>query len=261
MERKVALVTGAGRGIGKGIALALARAGYDVCVNYNRSAEGAEAVVREIRALGNRSEAVQADISSADGVNALFAGFRAAFDRLDVHVANSGITRMRPFLETTPELFDEVMNTDLKGLYFCSQQAARLMVERATKGVLIHISSNHAEGTWSNATVYAAAKAAVNKLTKNMALDLAPHGIRVVGIAPGYTSLGEPRDERTRGYAERIAARIPLGRFAATDEVGQAAVYVASEQAGYMTGTTLYMDGGALLPVWADQVYERRGDR
>ncbi|QHW33308.1 SDR family oxidoreductase [Paenibacillus rhizovicinus] len=253
MERKVALVTGSGRGIGSGIALAFARAGYDVCVNYNRSAEGAEAVVQDIRAMGMRAEAVQADISTIDGVDKLFDGFRASFDRLDVSVANSGITRMKPFLETTPELFDEVMNTDLKGLYFCSQRAARIMAEQGTKGALIHISSNHTEGTWSNATVYAAAKAAVNKLTKNMALDLAPYGIRVIGIAPGYTALGEPRDERARAGRERISSHIPLGRFATTDEVGEAAVFLASDKAGYMTGTTMFMDGGALLPVWADK--------
>ncbi|MBM7566826.1 SDR family NAD(P)-dependent oxidoreductase [Paenibacillus sacheonensis] len=253
LERKVALVTGSGRGIGRGIALAFARAGYDVCVNYNRSAEGAEAVVAEIRAMGLRSEAVQADISTIEGVDRLYAGFRASFDRLDVHVANSGITRMRPFLETTPELFDEVMNTDLRGLYFCSQRAASIMAEQGTKGVLIHISSNHAEGTWSNATVYAAAKAAVNKLTKNMALDLAGYGIRVVGIAPGYTQLGEPKDDRMRAGIAKVSSRIPLGRFATTAEVGEAAVFLSSDHAGYMTGTTMYMDGGSLLPVWADK--------
>ncbi|SFJ01437.1 glucose 1-dehydrogenase [Paenibacillus sp. UNC496MF] len=253
MERKVALVTGSGRGIGRGIALAFARAGYDVCVNYNRSAELAEAVVRDIRALGARAESVQADISTVDGVDRLFAGFRERFGRLDVSVANSGITRMRPFLETTPELYDEVMNTDLKGLYFCSQRAARLMAEQGTKGVLVHISSNHAEGTWSNATVYAAAKAAVNKLTKNMALDLAGRGIRVVGIAPGYTQLAEPKDDEQRARVASIASRIPLGRFATTGEVGEAAVFLASDAAGYMTGTTVYMDGGALLPVWAER--------
>ncbi|MFC0331889.1 SDR family NAD(P)-dependent oxidoreductase [Paenibacillus sepulcri] len=253
MERKVALVTGSGRGIGRGIALAFARAGYDVCVNYNRSAEKAEAVVQEIRAIGVRAESVQADISTIEGVDALYDGMRAAFGRLDVSVANSGITRMQPFLETTPELYDEVMNTDLKGLYFCSQRAARIMAEQGTKGALIHISSNHAEGTWSNATVYAAAKAAVNKLTKNMALDLAGYGIRVVGIAPGYTLLGEPKDEQVRARIAGVASRIPLGRFATTDEVGEAAVYLASDKAGYMTGTTVYMDGGALLPVWADK--------
>ncbi|GGD78495.1 SDR family NAD(P)-dependent oxidoreductase [Paenibacillus nasutitermitis] len=253
MERKVALVTGSGRGIGKGIALAFAAAGYEVCVNYNTSREKALAVVEEIRALGVRAEAVQADISTMEGVSALFDGFSEKFDRLDVHVNNSGITRMKPFLETTPELFDEVFHTNLRGLYFCAQRAARLMVEQQIKGVIVHISSNHSQGTWSHSTVYAAAKAGVNKLTKNMALDLAEYGIRVVGIAPGYTLLEKQRDERALQHMASISSRIPLGRFATPEEVGEAAVYLSSPAAAYITGTTLEMDGGALLPVWADQ--------
>jgi len=256
MERKVALVTGAGRGIGKGIALAFARSGYDVCVNYNQSAEKAEEVAREILSFGVRAEAVQANIATMDGVESLFEQFSSRFGRLDVHVNNSGITRMKPFLETTPELFDEVFNTDMKGLYFCSQQAARLMARNRTSGVIIQISSNHSEGTWSNSTVYAAAKAGVNKLTKNMALDLAPHGIRVVGIAPGYTNNSwVDGSERVTKIIENISSRIPLGRYCTPQEVGDAAVFLASDSAGYMTGTTIFMDGGALLPVWAERGY------
>ncbi|WP_308635840.1 SDR family NAD(P)-dependent oxidoreductase [Paenibacillus silvisoli] len=254
MERKVALVTGAGRGIGRGIAFAFARSGYDVCVNYNQSADMAAEVVREIRELGVDAEAIQGDISKLDGIAGLYDRFRERFGRLDVLVNNSGITRMKPFLETTPELFDEVFNTDMKGLYFCSQHAARFMVELGTKGVIINISSNHAEGCWANSTVYAAAKAGVNKLTKNMALDLAPHGIRVVGIAPGYTHNGwSDGSERVNRIIESISSRIPMGRFCTPAEVGEAAVFLSSASAGYMTGTTMYMDGGALLPVWAEK--------
>ncbi|MBB6671377.1 SDR family NAD(P)-dependent oxidoreductase [Cohnella nanjingensis] len=253
MERKTALVTGSGRGIGKGIALALARAGYEIGVHYRSSGELAEDTVRQIAALGGRAEAIQADLSTIEGVDALFAAYARKFDRLDVHVNNSGITRMAPFLDTTPAMFDEVVNTDLRGLYFCSQRAARLMKANGTRGVIVNISSNHTLGTWSNATVYAAAKAGVNKLTMNMALDLAPEGIRVVGIAPGYTMIERASGEEARPYIEKASARIPMGRFATPDEVGEACVYLASPQAGYITGTTLYMDGGALLPVLADQ--------
>ncbi|MFD0710666.1 SDR family NAD(P)-dependent oxidoreductase [Paenibacillus sp. GCM10027626] len=256
MGRKVALVTGAGRGIGKGIAVKLAQAGYDVGVHYHTSKAMAADTVREAEAAGGRAELLQADISSMEGVASLFAQFEASFERLDVHVNNSGITRMKPFLETTPALFDEVMNTDLKGLYFCSQYAARLMVEQGIAGTIIQISSNHASGCWNHATVYAAAKAAVNKLTKNMALELAVHGIRVAGIAPGYTRIerldAAPVQQVNRAI-DSISARIPLGRFASPGEIGEAVVFLASEGAGYITGTTLEMDGGALLPVWADR--------
>lgn len=253
MERKVALVTGSGRGIGKGIALVLANHGYEVCVHYNQSASMAEETVKTIREHGGIAEIVQADISTVEGVSSLFQQFANRFDRLDLHVNNSGITRMAPFLETTPELFDEVINTDLKGLYFCSQKAAIMMIEQGIKGAIINISSNHTLGTWANSTVYAAAKAGVNKLTMNMALDLSAYGIRVAGIAPGYTLLERQRDEKALQHIEDISARIPMGRFATPEEVGEAVIYLASDKAGYITGTTLYMDGGALLPVWADR--------
>lgn len=254
MERKVAVVTGAGRGIGKGIAHSFAKAGYDVCVNYNKSAEQAEEVIQQLLGYGVRAEAVQANIADLDQVASLVEQVESRFGRLDVLVNNSGITRMMPFLETTPELFDEVVHTDFRGLYFCSQHAARLMVKQGTRGVIIHISSNHAEGNWANSTVYAAAKAAVNKLAKNMALDLAPHGIRVVGIAPGYTKNSWTEgNERAQKMIENISSRIPMGRFCTPEEVGDAAVFLASDSAGYMTGTTIYMDGGALLPVWAEK--------
>ncbi|SEN79402.1 SDR family NAD(P)-dependent oxidoreductase [Paenibacillus sp. OV219] len=254
MERKVALVTGSGRGIGKGIAHAFANAGYDVCVNYNKSAKQAEEVVQQLRGLGVKAEAVQANIADLDNVASLIEQVESRFGRLDVLVNNSGITRMKPFLETSPELFDEVVHTDFRGLYFCSQHAARLMVKQGTQGVIIHISSNHAEGNWANSTVYAASKAAVNKLAKNMALDLAPHGIRVVGIAPGYTKNSwADGSERVQKMIENISSRIPMGRFCTPQEVGEAAVFLASGSAGYMTGTTIYMDGGALLPVWAEK--------
>ncbi|WP_435169218.1 SDR family NAD(P)-dependent oxidoreductase [Paenibacillus glycanilyticus] len=254
MERKVALVTGSGRGIGKGIAHEFAKAGYDVCVNYNKSAEQAQEVVRQLLEYGVRAEAVQANIADLDQIAMLIEQVESRFGRLDVLVNNSGITRMKPFLETPPELFEEVINTDLRGLYFCSQQAARLMVKQGTRGVIIHISSNHAEGNWSNSTVYAAAKAGVNKLAKNMALDLAPQGIRVIGIAPGYTrNSWTEGDERVQKAIADISSRIPMGRFCTPEEVGAAAVFLSSDSAGYVTGTTLYMDGGALLPVWAEK--------
>lgn len=254
MDRKVALVTGSGRGIGKGIAIAFAKAGYDVCVNYNKSSEQAEEVVRQLLGYDVKAQAVQANVVDLNSVASLIEQVGSCFGRLDVLVNNSGITRMKPFLETTPELFDEVINTDLRGLYFCSQHAARMMVKNGTKGVIIQISSNHSEGTWSNSTVYASAKAAVNKLTKNMALDLAPYGIRVVGIAPGYTrNRWIEGSEHDTKIMDDISSRIPIGRFCTPEEVGGAAVFLASDSAGYMTGTTVFMDGGALLPVWAEK--------
>ena len=141
---------------------------------------------------------------------------------------------------------------------FDTQAAARNMVEKGVRGVIINISSNHALGCWPNATVYAAAKAGLDKLGKNMAMELAPHGIRVVTIAPGYTQLPERKRPDTPEANARFKAltdRIPGGRFAEPWEIGDAVVFLASESAGYITGTTLNIDGGSLLPVLAENTF------
>jgi NAD(P)-dependent dehydrogenase (short-subunit alcohol dehydrogenase family) len=255
MTRKVAFVTGSGKGIGKGIAIALARAGYDVAVHYQVSKSQAEDTAEQVEKLGGRAVLIQGNVQIIDDILAMFETFQSHFDRLDLHVNNAGITRMAPFLETTPQLFEEVINTDLRGVYFCAQTAAKIMVAQGIQGTIINISSNHATGCWPNSTVYASAKAAVNKLTMNMALDLAPYGIRAVGIAPGYTQLEWFTDEMKERYVQKTEKKIPMGRFLTTDEVGEAVVYFASEKAGYVTGTTLFMDGGALLPVVAHNNY------
>ena len=258
MSRKIALVTGAGRGIGKGIALQLAKAGYDLGIHYSTTAEGAMDTAVQARALGARAELFHADIRSVEQIQEMFSQFFAVYDHIDLMVNNAGITKFAPFLEATPELFDTVMGTDLRGTYFCAQAAARNMVEKGVKGAIINISSNHALGCWPHATVYAAAKAGLGKLGKNMAMELAPHGIRVVTIAPGYTQLPErqwPSTPEGEARFAQLCSRIPGGRFAQPWEIGDAVVFLASESAGYITGTTLYIDGGSLLPVLAENTF------
>lgn len=252
---KVALVTGAGKGIGRGIALELGKAGYDVAVHYARSRDGAAKIADKIEAMGQRSCLLQADIRNVQEIKAMFQAFEERFDRLDVLVNNAGITKMAPFLEVEESMWDQVVHTDLKGSFFCSQAAARLMVEKKIPGTILHISSNHSQGCWPDSTVYASAKAGLDKLTKNMALDLAPYGIRTVAIAPGYTQL-EWFDARHQAYRDKTAGKIPLQRFAVPEEIGKAVVYLSSKDAGYITGTTLFMDGGALLPVVAQNRYQ-----
>jgi len=254
METKVALVTGAGRGIGRGIALKLAEAGYDVGVHYSTSREGAEEVAEKIRAMGRKAVTVQANIQNVQEIKEMFRIFFEHFNDINVLVNNAGITRLLPFLEVDEKVWNEVVNTDFKGAFFCAQEAARKMVEKGTKGVIINITSNHFIGCWPSATVYGPVKAALDKLTKNMALDLAKYGIRVVAVAPGYTQL-EWFDQRHKQYIDKIAKRIPLQRFATPQEIGDAVVYLASHKAGYITGTALIMDGGALLPVVPENEY------
>ena len=255
MSRKIALVTGAGRGIGKGIAIQLARAGYDLAIHYATTQEGAKDTAEKCRALGARAELFQADIRHVDQIHAMFNAFEAAFDHLDLMVNNAGITRFQPFLEATEEMFDRVVGTDLRGTYFCAQAAARSMVAKGIKGVIVNISSNHALGCWPIASFYAAAKAGVDKMGKNIAMELAPYGIRVVTVAPGYTHIPEndrPGAGERPAWIDAISRRIPGGRVAEPEEIGAAVVFLASEAAGYITGTTLNIDGGALLPVLAE---------
>ncbi|MDR1060351.1 MAG: SDR family oxidoreductase [Clostridiales bacterium] len=253
-ERPVAFVTGSSRGIGAGIALEFARAGYDLALNYASSKAEAFSVKEKAEALGARAAVIQGDISSLADIDHMFAEFLAAYGRLDAMVNNAGITRFSPFLETTPELFESLINTDFRGAFFCSQKAARIMVGNGAPGTIINITSNHQSGCWPCANVYGPMKAALNKLTQNAAMELAPHGIRVVSIAPGYTRTRELSPE----YAERRAAlfkKLPLGRMCEPSEIGKACVFLAGDGAGYITGTCLVMDGGALLPVVADNTY------
>lgn len=251
MSRKVALVTGAGRGIGKAIALELAKAGYDLGIHYSTTSDGARDTLQQVRALGAKAELFHADIRDVDQIHKMFDEFFKVFDHIDLMVNNAGITRFQPFLEATPEMFDTVIGTDLRGTYFCAQAAARSMVEKGIKGVIINISSNHAQGCWPTASFYAAAKAGLDKASKNMAMELAAYGIRVVTIAPGYTepTLG------AWGHHNKLTERIPAKRFAVADEIGKAVVFLASEDAGYITGTTINIDGGALLPVLAENTF------
>ncbi len=157
---------------------------------------------------------------------------------------NAGIGLVAPFLSTTPELFETLTNTDWRGGFFSAQRAAQEMVKASIKGVIVNIASNHAEGCWPDCTVYAGTKAALSKFTKNCAMELAEYGIRVVCVNPGYTDIGWPKDDPIY----EAVARMPLGRFGTTEEVANLVAFLVSDKAGYITGTTITCDGGALLP-------------
>ena len=252
---KIALVTGSSKGIGKATALCLARAGYDVGINYHSDRAGAEDTAEQIRALGRRTAVYHADLKDLAAIEAMFTAFFADFGTIDLLVNNAGITRFAPFLETTPQMWEEVVNTDWRGSYFCAQAAARNMVAHKIKGTIINISSNHASGCWPRASVYGPTKAAVEKMTKNAALELAAYGIRMIAIAPGYTHIREVSPEKMEKYVIPFSNRIPLKRFAQAEEIGNMVVFLASGQVDYITGTSIYMDGGALLPVVPDNTF------
>lgn len=254
MNTKVCVVTGASKGIGRAIAIAMAGAGYDVAVNYNTDKAGALAVCEEIEALGRKAIAIRADVGEVRQIQTLLEKVTEYFPEINVWVNNAGISSEAYFLDTTEEFFDRMNRVDWKGLYFCSQYAARHMIEHGIKGVIINIASNQVDGCWPRATVYAPVKAAVAKFTKNAAMELSRKGVRMVAVAPGYTDVGWPEGD----IRLQAAARLPLKRFATTGEVAQAVVYLASEEAAYITGSCLTIDGGATLPVVAANDFEER---
>lgn len=247
MNRKTALITGAAKGIGRAVTLELARAGYNVVINYHSDENAARTLKEAAEEQGVRALTVYADMASVAEIKAMYDQAIAAFGQIDLVVNNAGISSEVYFLDATEEDFDRMTAIDWKGLYFSSQCAARHMAEKGVKGVIINISSNQVDGCWPRATIYGPTKAAVSKFTKNAAMELALKGIRMAAVAPGYTDVGwEPGDIRLEA-----APRLPLRRFASTAEIARAVVYLASDDAAYITGSALTIDGGATLPVVA----------
>ena len=247
MGNKKALITGAAKGIGRQIAISMAKAGYDIAVNYRSDGKAAEEVCRIARENGVSAFAVYADMAVTADIRAMYDQVFERFGAVDVLVNNAGISGEVYFLDATEEMFDHMTAVDWKGVYFSSQIAAKRMIERGIRGVIINIASNQVDGCWPRATIYGPTKAAVAKFTKNAAMELSLRGIRMVAVAPGYTDVGwEPGDIRLEA-----AKRLPMKRFATTEEIAQAVIYLASDAAHYITGTMLTIDGGATLPVVA----------
>ena len=253
MDKPTAFITGGSQGIGAGIVSEMAKAGYDIAFSYKSNKDMAMEVKTKAQEIGAQVAVIQGDISSLDDIDRMFDEFFAVYGKINVLVNNAGITRFSPFLETTQEMFNELINTDLRGSYFCAQKAARNMVDNEVKGTIINITSNQQSGCWPRASVYGPTKAALNKFTSHAAMELAPHGIRVVSIAPGYTRTRHNNKNDTKVIGKKY--RIPLERFCEPWEIGRACVFLSGEAGGYITGTCLEMDGGALLPVLSENTY------
>lgn len=249
MDRKHALVTGASHGIGRAIAVALARNGYDVAVNYCSSEAAALQTCDLIRQAGGRALPLKADVGSYDQLIRMFEEYDKIFGTLDFMMNNAGVSEFHPLLEVTEQQWDRVMRIDWKGVYFGTQQAALRMKDRG--GCIMNMSSNHVDGCFPDASIYASAKAAVAKFTENAAMELAPYHIRVLALAPGYTKVWS--DDNPINQA---AARIPLKRFATPEEIAEIVVFLASGKCSYMTGNRITIDGGALLPVVPENAME-----
>jgi len=244
---KAAIVTGAGRGIGRAIALGYAREGASVAVNYSRSRDAAEDAVREIRAADGRAIAVQADVANLDDHERLIDETRAAFGRLDILVNNAGIEINEPVLESKRETWDRTLDVNLKGSYFLAVGAARVMAGSGG-GKIVNISSVHDVEPLRNRAIYSITKSGLLMLVKSLALELAEYGIYVNGISPGAILTDMNRAHLTDPpRRERLLASIPLKRIGDPEDVVGAAVFLASAESDYITGTTIYVDGGLLL--------------
>jgi 3-oxoacyl-[acyl-carrier protein] reductase len=246
---KTAFVTGASRGIGAAAALALARAGVSrVVVHYNSHREGAEATLEAVRAAGAEAAAIQADLAEEAGIEACLAALAEIAPQVDLLINNAGSLVQRvPFAEYPSDLFDRVMRLNLKSAWRISQALAPGMVARGS-GVIVFVSSIAARnGGGPGATVYAAAKAGVSAMTKGLARELAPHGVRVNAISPGTVDNDFHRQFSTREMLERVVAQTPLGRLATNEEMAEVIVFLCSEASRYIIGQTIEINGGMYM--------------
>ena len=245
LEGKVAIVTGASRGIGRQIALFMAREGAAVIVNYNGSAARAEEVVQEIRNAGGQAEAVQCNVSDYGKAQELINYVIGQYKRVDILVNNAGITRDNLLMKMSEEEFDAVIDTNLKGAFNCTRHVSRQML-RQKSGRIINISS--VSGVMGNAgqANYCASKAGLIGLTKSVARELGSRGITVNAIAPGFIDT-EMTSVLSEDVKKAMGEQIPLRRFGRPEDVAEAAVFLASDKAAYITGQVLCVDGGMAM--------------
>jgi NAD(P)-dependent dehydrogenase (short-subunit alcohol dehydrogenase family) len=249
LSGKTALVTGASKGVGKGIALELARQGCDVAVNYNSDASGAGATCAEIRGMGRRAVALQADVGQGDQVERMFAAFSAEFPKLDILVNNAGVQTWKPLLELEEREWNRVIETNLRGCFLCTQRAARLM-KTVGSGRIVNIGSGCNKVAFPNLVDYTASKGGIEMFTKVAAVELGPYQITVNCVAPGAIEIERTKHE-AGDYAGTWAKLTPLGRVGTPLDVGRAVVFFAAEGADFITGQTLWVDGGLFSkPAW-----------
>ena len=249
LKNRVALVTGGARGIGKEIAMTLARAGADVAVNYFVEPERAEQTVSELSAEGVRAAAIYGDVGLPEDVRGLIGAVVDRFGRLDILVNNAGTQTWTPFLEVTGEEWDRVIRTNLTGCFLCTQAAARHMKDRGG-GAIVNIGSGCNKVPFPGLVAYTASKGGIEMLTKVAAVELAPHRIRVNCVAPGAVEVERTRLEMD-DYAGTFGRMTPLQRVGTPEDIAAAVLFMVSPAAAFVTGQTLLVDGGLFTqPPW-----------
>ena len=246
VEGRVALVTGAQQGIGRATAVALARAGADVALNYLDDRAATEKAAEEIRGLGRRALVVQGDVSRAAAVEAMVAAVGRGLGVPDILVNNAGVYPRSPFLELAEREWDLVLGVNLKGSFLCAQAVARALVAAGRRGAIVNIASQAIRGA-PLGVHYTASKGGVVAMTRAMALGLAPHGIRVNAVAPGTTDTAQPRYEHSEAAMAEISRAVPLGHMAAPEDIADVIVFLASDAARHITGETVHANGGSYM--------------
>jgi NAD(P)-dependent dehydrogenase (short-subunit alcohol dehydrogenase family) len=248
-----ALVTGGGRGVGKGISLALARAGCRVGINYRSGATQAEQTVDEIHRMGGEAFTVRADVAKAADVEEMFADVLDRVGRLDVLVNNAGVQTWKPLLEISEAEWDAVIDTNLKGCFLCTRAAASHMREHGG-GSIVNIGSGSNKHPFPHLVAYTASKGGIEMFTKVAAIELGAFGIRVNCVAPGAIEI-ERTQQESPDYAEKWSRLTPLGRVGTPADIGPAVVFLAGPESAFITGQTIWVDGGLFTRApWAYEV-------
>jgi NAD(P)-dependent dehydrogenase (short-subunit alcohol dehydrogenase family) len=242
---KVVLVTGAQQGIGRAMAVEFAASGADVAINWLDDEGAATRVAEEVRGYGRRTLLVKADVAQIERVQSMVSAVERELGPIDILVNNAGVFPRVAFLDMSESDWDYVLDANLKGSCFCAQAVAKAMVAAGRPGVIINLTSGAAFRSSPRGVHYVASKGGVLSMTRAMALELAPHRIRVNAIAPGLTDTAQPRYGNSEQELAEMARAIPLGRMARPEEIARAAVFLASNDAGFVTGQTLHVNGGS----------------
>ncbi len=247
LKDRVAIVTGAGFGIGRACAVRFAEEGADVVVAALHEENGRETCAM-VEKAGRRALLVQTDVRKLDDIQRMVDRAMETYGKINILVSNAGVQKFTPFIEISEDEFDWVVDTNLKGEFFCGQRVAREMVKAGQGGVIINIGSVQSEVGVNGLSHYGSTKGGIRILTKVMALELAQYGIRVNGIGPGAIQTGMMKTLNDASFSEaEMKAAIPIGRVGDPREIGDCAVYLASDESSYFTGTMVYPDGGWLI--------------